>query len=223
MSAHDHAAFDAGAENETRAGGFTLLELTLAMGLFLVIIAAFVSFISPAMKGSNVAEALVTNEQAVSLVLLQMEKDIRAANPLDVFDPTACYTYTYTTYDDQIQVQLGPNGGTQQTVLWVYSPTNDTLKRELISGTGCNPTVLSTTDVVPNILNGSTPVFTYFDDTQTNLVVPGNASTPDYIGDCAVQIGIDLTGQASNSARPFTEQVNVQIRDRLPGGMPGCA
>jgi len=151
-----------------------------------------------------------------------MEEVIRAANPLDVFDSSVCSTYTNTTYNDQIQVQLGPSGGPQHTVLWVYSPTNNTLERELISGTGCNPTVVETTDVVTNILNGSTPVFTYFDDTGTDLVPP-NPSTPDNIGNCAVQVGIDLTGQTSNSAQPFTEQVNVQLRDRLPGGMSGCA
>jgi prepilin-type N-terminal cleavage/methylation domain-containing protein len=192
--------------------GFTLVELAIATALMLVIMLVFLSLISPSQKSSNVANALITNEQDVTLALQQMEKDIRAANPLDAFNNNC--------YDDQIELTLGPTGGTQQTVMWVYSPTTDTLAREVVTGSGCNPTVSGEQDVT-TIVNGTTPVFAYFnsDGTQFN---PEVAPLGD-IANCTVRVTITLIGQANTDASPFTEKLSVWLRNRLPGGMPGCA
>jgi prepilin-type N-terminal cleavage/methylation domain-containing protein len=192
--------------------GFTLVELAIATALMLVIMLVFLSLISPSQKSSNVADALITNEQDVTLALQQMEKDIRAANPLDAFNSNC--------YNNQIELTLGPSGGTQQTIMWVYSPTTNTLAREVVTGTGCNPTVIGSEDVT-TIVNGTTPVFAYFnaDGTQFDPAV----APLDDIANCTVRVSITLIGQGNTDASPFTEKVSVWLRNRLPGGMPGCA
>jgi type II secretory pathway pseudopilin PulG len=205
---HPEARNPEGVNND----GFTLVELAIATALMLVIMIVFLSLISPSQKSSNVADALITNEQDVTLALQQMEKDIRAANPLDAFSANC--------YDDQIELTLGPTGGTQQTVMWVYSPNTDTLAREIVTGAGCNPTVLGQSDVT-TIVNGTTPVFSYFNADGTQFD-PALAPLGD-IANCTVRVSITLIGQGDTHAGPFTEKVNVWLRNRLPGGMPGCA
>jgi type II secretory pathway pseudopilin PulG len=194
--------------------GFTLVELAVAMGIMLIVMLVFLSLVPTSQKTSSVAEALISNEQDVSLALARMEKDIRAANPLDAF----C---SYTTYEDQIELNLGPASGPQQTIMWVYSPTADTLTREVVTGSSCDPTPSGSGEVTTGIVNGTaTPVFAYFDDTGTALDTA--EETPGNIANCTVRVEITLEEQESDSPQPFTEQVSVWLRDRLPGGMPGC-
>jgi type II secretory pathway pseudopilin PulG len=194
--------------------GFTLVELAVAMGIMLIVMLVFLSLVPTSQKSSNVAEALINNEQDVSLAIARMEKDIRAANPLVAF----C---SYTTYQDEIELELGPASGPQQTIMWVYSPTADTLTREVVTNPGCNPAPSGSGEVTTGIVNGATtPVFAYFDDTGTALDTA--QETPSNIANCTVRVAITLEEQEDGSPQPFTEQVNVWLRDRLPGGMPGC-
>src|SRR5579862_751980 len=99
--------------------GFTLVELTVAMSIMVIVMLCFLSVLQPGSKASSEAQDMITNEQDVTLALNDLQTDVRAANPLDVFDSSVCASYSNTTYDDQIEMVLGPSDSTQQTVLWI--------------------------------------------------------------------------------------------------------
>ena len=97
-------------------GGFTIIEVMVATSILLVVLAMVFGSLVSLTRSEDRSQRLVSNEQNVRFELDQLAREIRAANPLvPLLNATSA-----ATYDNQIEMVLGPTGGTQQVVRWTY-------------------------------------------------------------------------------------------------------
>jgi len=202
--------------------GSTLIEAATVLATMLVILATLLGILQSLTTSDRRVQALTTNEEAVRFALDQMARDLRAANPVDVFASTS-------SYNNQIQVELGPNPGTRQYIRWAYdavpgSHTYEFLFRQVMSGPSANATVQSQAAMAVRVHNSETgtPVFRYYDSHGTDLVT-ASALTPADVANCAIHVHVQVNSDADPGPQPFSENVDVELRNRLPGGIVGCA
>ena len=143
-----------GEDHEYAESGFTLIELIVSMAILMLVLGMFFGTLASLTKSEDRAQRLVSNEQAVRFELDQLSREIRAANPIAVLPNP-------TDYSNQIEMVLGPTGGTQQVVRWTYdtdpsSPKYERLQRELMSSTSSTATVLSSSWYLTRIRNVET-------------------------------------------------------------------
>jgi len=198
--------------------GTTVLEVTIVSALMLVVLAAFLGTLQSLTKSEQRATALVNNEQDVRFVLQSMAKDIRSANPMNVFA-------TKTTYATQLQVETGTS--TSKTVVrWVYDTTAganyQTLRRDVMSDNTPAATVTSTVTRLRNVRNNTAGVqlFGYFGESGRDLY-NDSATTATDVGNCTIRVRITIVSDSNPGPQPFRETVDVHLRNRLPGGL-GC-
>ncbi len=201
-------------------GGFTLVEMVISTAILLLVLAMFFNTLVSLTKSEDRAQRLVTNEQSVRFELNQLAREVRSANPLVIQSTTAAYS-------NQIEMVLGPTGGTQSVVRWTYdtdpaSPTYEKIDRQLMSDTSSSATVLATSwhlIRVRNVESGK-PIFTYFDAADQDMIADGDYTAGD-IANCAIRVRIELSSDSMPGPLPFTETQDVELRNRLPGGT-GC-
>jgi prepilin-type N-terminal cleavage/methylation domain-containing protein len=200
--------------------GFTLIEIMIATSIMLVVLGMLFSTLVSLTKSEDRAQRLVSNEQNVRFEIDQLAREIRAANPLVILDST-------TTYSSQIEMVLGPTGGTQTVVRWTYdtdpaSPKYEQLSRQLMSDSSDTATVLATSWYLIRVRNveKGTPLFTYYDANEQDMVADGNYTNSD-IANCSIRVHISLSSDSNPGPLPFTETQDVELRNRLPGGT-GC-
>jgi hypothetical protein len=75
--------------------------------------------------------------------------------------------------------------------------------------------------VLSNVKNASTGValLRYYNSTNTELVAASN--TPGDFSNCTVRIHISVSAAVVTGPAPFTQDLDAEIRNRLPGGI-GC-
>jgi type II secretory pathway pseudopilin PulG len=201
-------------------GGFALVEAVVVVAVLAVVLSMFLDSLSSLTNSSQRVQSLVTNEETVRFALDQMQRDLRAANPLDALTTTSAY-------GNQIRVELGPTPGTHQYLRWLYdttptSPTYESLLRQIMAGP-TSSTVLSQDVEITRVHNveTSTAVFTYT-DAQGNDLVSLNPTTPANIANCAIAVHIVVDADSQPGPQPFSENIDIELRNRLPGGIIGC-
>ena len=65
------------------------------------------------------------------------------------------------------------------------------------------------------------PVFSYY-DSHGNDLVAANPSTPANVANCAIRVHMSISSDSAPGPQPFTENLDVELRNRLPGGTIGC-
>lgn len=197
--------------------GFTVLEVTMVSAILLLVMAAFFGMLLSLTKTEQRTNALISNEQDARFVLTDLARDIRAANPMATFATTS-------DYQSKVQVRLG-TAPSQTIVRWVYdtapaSATYRSLLRQTIDPV--SGAVLTSTERLRNVRNAErtppVPMFGYTSQTGIDLITAGQASD---VGNCAIQVHITITADSNPGPEPFTVVSDVQLRNRLPGGV-GC-
>jgi type II secretory pathway component PulJ len=201
--------------------GFTVIEMTVATAILLVVIGMFLNTLVSLTRSEDRAHRLVANEQNVRFELDQLSREIRAANPL-----VDLLTTNPSDYSQTIEFALGPSGASQQIVRWTYdtdphSPHYEQLSRQLMAAAPPNNTVVSTSWYLIRVRNVETgvPVFTYYNSDGTDMVASGFSSHD--IQYCSIRVHITLTSDSNPGPLPFTETQDVELRNRLPGNA-GC-
>lgn len=209
-----------GERNDQAQTGFTIIEVVISTSILLLVLAMFFNTLVSMTRSEDRAQRLVVNEQSVRFELDQLAREIRSSNPLAVLPAT-------TTYSNQIEMVLGPTGGTQTVVRWTYdtdpaSPTYEKLDRQLMSDTSQTASVLATSWQLIRVRNveSAKPIFTYYDAADQDMVADGNYTASD-IANCAIRVRIELSSDSMPGPLPFTETQDVELRNRLPGGT-GC-
>jgi hypothetical protein len=201
--------------------GFTVVELAIATAILLMVIGMFFSTLTSLVKSEDRAQRLVSNEQNVRFELNQMAREIRAANPLV---PIITATDA-TVYSNQIQMLLGPSGGTQEVVRWTYDTSQLLMVRQVMSDTSDSATVLAQSFFLTRVRNveTGTPLFRYYGQSGEDLVAQTIASEGDLHdpANCAVRLHIEIRSDSNPGPLPFTMTQDVHIRNRLPGNV-GC-
>jgi len=209
-----------GERNDPGETGFTIIEVVISTSILLLVLAMFFNTLVSLTRSEDRAQRLVVNEQSVRFELDQLAREIRSSNPLAILTATA-------TYSNQIEMVLGPTGGTQTVVRWTYdtdpaSPTYEKLDRQLMSDTSQTASVLATSWQLIRVRNveSAKPIFTYYDAADQDMVADGNYTASD-IANCAIRVRIELSSDSMPGPLPFTETQDVELRNRLPGGT-GC-
>jgi type II secretory pathway component PulJ len=206
---------------EERDAGFTLVELVVGMGILLLVLGMFFSTLVSLTRSEDRSQRLVSNEQNVRFELDELARDIRAANPLvPLLNATDA-----SAYNNQIELLLGPSGGTQTVVRWTYDTAKEQMVRQIMSDTGSSATVLSQSWYLNRVRNVETgiPVFTYYSQHGADLVEQtlANQGNLHDAANCATRVHMELTSDSNPGPMPFTETQDVEIRNRLPGNV-GC-
>ena len=83
-------------------------------------------------------------------------------------------------------------------------------------------TVLSSAKALIHVRNdqNGTSLFTYYDQHQQDLVATAAFTNSD-VANCAIRVRVMITSDPNTGPSPFTEQQDVELRNRLPGGI-GC-
>ena len=183
----------------------TLIELSIASAVMLVVLATLVGILSSVTRNDALQQSRIVNQEQVRQTMLTMSREIRSANPAVVQSDSTAYATAFESV-------LGTTGGTQTDFLWRLSGT--TLVREVLDSQGGN--VVTTATVLNNVT--SSPLFQYFDEHGNEITSPQYAS--DYVN-CAIRIRINVTAAPDTGSSPFTEVSDVELRNRLPGGI-GC-
>ncbi|MDQ1393405.1 MAG: hypothetical protein QOF30_2382 [Acidimicrobiaceae bacterium] len=203
-------------------GGFTLVEVSIVVTTMLVIVGSFLAALNSVTNTGVRIQALVNNQETVRFGLDRLQRDLRAANPVDAPSTTGAYS-------NAMQIELGPNPGIRIVVRWFYdmTPTSSTyeaLLRQVMSGNGASASVTSQVAVITRVRNleTNTPLFTYYDSGGNNLV-SNNPTTPANVANCAIRVHVQVNSDAQPGPQPFGENIDVELRNRLPGGIIGCA
>jgi type II secretory pathway pseudopilin PulG len=206
-------------EDRSNEQGFTIIEITMATMILMVVLGMFFSTLVSLTRSEDRAQRLVSNEQNVRFELDQLAREVRAANPLVVLPNP-------TDYENMIEFISGPTGGTQTVVRWRYetdpaSTHYQQLVRELMSSSSSTATVVATSWYLIRVRNieSGRPIFTYYDALGNDMVNSGFSAAD--IQNCAIRVHIELTSDSNPGPLPFTLTQDVELRNRLPGGV-GC-
>jgi type II secretory pathway pseudopilin PulG len=199
--------------------GYTLIEVVVVVAILMVVLVMFLDSLTSLTNTSQRVQSLVTNEETVRFALDQMERDVRGAVLLDP-EPTA------GAYRDQLRFEVGPTAS-RTYLRWLYdttpaSPTYESVIRQVMAG-ATSTSVLSQTVEITRVenLGTNTPTFTYFDSHEVDLVSQ-NSPTPANVADCAISVHIQVDADSQPGPQPFSETIDVELRNRLPGGIIGC-
>jgi prepilin-type N-terminal cleavage/methylation domain-containing protein len=196
-----------------RQGGYTIVELTVVMLVMSVVLVIAGSVFISLSTTANRNDSMVADEQAASSAVTQMTRDIRSANSI---------SFPASNPGNQIQLVDNQQSGGTQTVMWSYNPAARTLTRQVLVGSSFSTSGPPTSRVA----NPSTsPVFTYFDDSGSNI----SATTVANITKCATSIGVHLyIAPSISGVATFQESDQVALTNQLdtlsaPGSNGQCA
>lgn len=193
--------------------GFTVVELGVVMMIMVLVLTAFYGLLETLTKHEHRTQALVGNEQAVRFFINELGREIRSSNPMQTLSTTDADDYT-----NSIELALGPSGGTQQYVRWTYDEAAQVVTREILTGPG--GTATTTTAKLDRVRNNETgtPFLQFYNQHGQDLVALGIA---DDVANCAIRVRITVSSDSNPGPTPFTEVVDAELRNRLPGGV-GC-
>jgi type II secretory pathway pseudopilin PulG len=201
---------DAPARGERGMGVVELMVVVLMLGLVLSTVFGVLSSVS---GNERTQEAKVNNQERVRLVLAQLTRDLRSANPL-VAATTAANAAT------SVEMAIGPSTGPQTYVHWWLSGT--TLSRSVAATAGGTPTTSKV--VLTNVRNTARNVtlLRYFRSSVAEMALIGvGAVTAGDVVNCTIRVKVAVSSDSDPGPAPFLEETDAEIRNRLPGGL-GC-
>lgn len=187
---------------QDRDGGFSLLELVIATLLASIVLAMAGDGLISLANAANRNDSVIKEEQAASLVMAQMERDIRSASTVTF--PTG------SSPSQQLELNVVGASGSTSAVLWVYDPTGRTLSRETqVQGSFTSTSGMS----IPNVANGSgTPVFAYYDLAATDI----SSTSASNIAQCATGVAVDVhVSSTTTGVGSFEESAEVALTNRI--------
>jgi len=202
--------------------GYTIVEVMVTTAILMIVLVIVFGMLVSLTRNESRSQALVGNEQNVRFEIDQLAREIRAANPLVPLPNST----SASAYSNQIEMVLGPTGGSQSVVRWTYNTAVEQMVRQVMSGTGPAATVVSQSFYLVRVRNveSGTPVFSYFGQQNEDLVAQGLALGGNHKDDpanCAIRVGIEISSDSNPGPLPFTQTQDVEVRNRLPGNV-GC-
>lgn len=192
--------------------GFTIVEMAMTVMLVSIVMVAVLGFLQSGMAVEKRAQAIVNSQENVRLALVQLARDIRAADPMTALTDI-------TSYRNRIELRL--NKPSLSYIRWSLDPTTGTLARQTISGP--NGAVIATTLQLRRVHNGDAPaipVFRYYGFSDFEFTAQG-ATSADF-ANCTIRVHVVVTSDSDPGPQPFTSEIDAELRNRLPGGT-GCS
>lgn len=219
------------------SAGFTLIELTVAMLISMIVLAVVGSALISLSRTALRNDGTVTEEQTASGVLQQLATDIRSSDSIAFPSPYPNETGTGTSLDAGDVVVLTVNGQTNP-IVWIYDPGAQTLIRyQLVqsAGASCTPSAFATSastmatclqESGPSIRYSTTgglrqarvtnpsvdPLFTYYSYKSSTPLSPWTPAQP-----TSNQVADDST------VASCTTRISVDLYVSPPSGVTGVA
>lgn len=189
--------------------GFTLVELSIVMMISTIVMVSIVGMLTSSSKAERTVSALASSQEQVRLAVVEIEQDLRSAEPLIAL-PNA------TDYPKRMEiVHLAFNDDAVTRFRWRLDPTKEELVREVLDNNG---NVTATTYRLTGVTNNT--VFRYFNAQGTELTADN--ATSETIARCTMRVRVLIDAAAEKGGIPLDNWSDVQLRNRLPGDV-GCS
>jgi prepilin-type N-terminal cleavage/methylation domain-containing protein len=169
--------------------GFTLIELSVAMTLMLLVTGALLAALESGTRAERHASSRIDSEQSVRLVLAQLTRDVGDASAL-------------LPGINVNQIDMEINGAH---VWWWYDSTGHRLDRWTGVG-GANYRGVSIT----GLTNAPGTVFHFLASDGTDMFAAPDATLADQMT-CTATIAVSVTSTAQPPSAPFTEATNAPL------------
>jgi type II secretory pathway component PulJ len=191
------------------SAGFTILEVTIVVSLLLVVLGAILGVLTSVTNAEVRSQALVTNQEQVRQAIVTIDRDLRSAPSLVALPDPTQYPYL---------VEASTQSGTY--LRWRLDTSANVLYRES-STSSSGP--WTTTQRLVGVSNGmlGAPVFRYYRDATNTEEDPASSQSSD-IASCTIHIHVQITAAVVAGPAPFFTEADVELRNRLPGGIVGC-
>jgi prepilin-type N-terminal cleavage/methylation domain-containing protein len=173
--------------------GFTLVELSVAMTLMLLVTGALLAALESGTRAERHASSRIDSEQSVRLVLAQLTRDVGDANAL-------------LNATNANQIDLGFAGGGE--VRWWYDVGGHVLRRMIPDPH--NPGAWIWGVSLTGLTNAPGTVMHFLAPDGTDLFVAPDASSSDVLR-CTTSIEISVTSNAQRPSAPFTEAASAAV------------
>jgi prepilin-type N-terminal cleavage/methylation domain-containing protein len=173
--------------------GFTLVELTVAMGIMLLVAGALLAALESGTNAERHSSRRIDDEQSVRVVLAQLTRDVRNSNGL----------LSGTALDE---VDLGYLNGDE--VLWTFDPNGHVLQRSVPDPH--NPGSYLPGISVRGLTNADGTVFRILAPDGSDLLSDASASSNDVTA-CATTVAVSVTASAHPPSAPFTETAHAPV------------
>lgn len=189
--------------------GFTLLEILVAMGIFLLIIAGVASFLQTIFRSQYVISTQVTTQKEARRTIEDFVKEVRNASisSIGAYSIAQASSTSFTFYSD---IDFDTY---KEKVRYFMEETN--LKKGVIKPAGTpltyNPATETLSVVAHDLIAGQTP-FVYFDKNYNGIGNP--LSQPVNIAQIRViKITIIIDQRPNISPEPLTVSSQVEVRN----------
>lgn len=189
---------------------FTLVEVLITMAIFSIIMGAIGFFARDIFYYNNIFSSGLTSYDEAKNILQPIASEIRGASPSSL----GAYSIENASNTSFIFFTDINNDGLKERIRYFVSGT--TLKRGVIIPSGSPLKYLSgnetVTDVIPNIRNGTTQIFTYYDANYNGSTAP--LSQPVSITSIRlVKITLIIDVDPNRPPDPITVTTQVNIRN----------
>ena len=200
---------------QSRAAGMTLIEVTLSIGIFAIVLVAISAFQVSVFQNKTSAQNGIISAQDAENILKVMAKELRSARQ----GADGSYA-VISTGTSSVSFFSDANGdGTVDEI--TYFATSSTLKRSVISPTGSPASydmAQQKTNILINTLAATTtPIFTYFDGTYTGTSSPlAQPVSPNAVRLVRISVTIDADPKRSPLPITYTSQTTLRnLKDNL--------
>jgi prepilin-type N-terminal cleavage/methylation domain-containing protein len=195
--------------------GYTLVEILVVIFIFTLILIAVYNLQSDSFSLNSLLSQSLTIQNEAIMSLKTMSSEIRTASPSSIgsypIEQASATSFTFYSNIDSEPLK--------ERVRYFLSGT--TLKRGIIKAAG-NPLAYNSAnevvnDLVHNVANGSTPIFSYYDDSYDGTTQPlaSPVSVP-AVRLVKITVIVDANPAKMPAPRTFTTQVSLRnLKDNL--------
>lgn len=211
--------------------GTTIVELAVVIVLTALVGTMIMTSLLSTVKAGTTVQDQNSSHQDVRTALEIVERDLRAANPIDAIDPALSVSQYATSISFSVYCSSAGVGdcGSNNLRGVTYRMTANRFERVLASGTSVllgpsGPASLVSSlqrDAVVN--SASQPVFRYFDKHGDELVTSGASAPPStYFRDCVRHVEIYLLVNTTAGSAPKTADLTTTGTLRNFNEVSGC-
>jgi competence protein ComGC len=188
--------------------GFTVVELSIVMMISVIVMVSIVGMLTSQSNAQRTVSALASSQEQVRLAVVEIEQDLRSAEPLIALPSPSDYPKRME------MVHLAFNDDSVTRFRWRLDTATNELVREVLDNNGA---VTATTYRLTGVTNNT--VFRYFNAQGTELTDANSTSST--IARCTMRVRVLIDAAPEKGGKPLDNWSDVQLRNRLPGD-PGC-
>lgn len=190
--------------------GFTLVEILVTMAIFSLILSAIGLFARDIFYYDNIFSGGLTSYDDAKKILQPVASEIRSASQSSL----GSYSIEQANNTSFVFFTDNNNDGLKERIR--YFSSNGILKKGVITPSGSPLQYLSGSeiikDIVPNLRNGATPIFTYYDTNYNGSTSPLSTPVP-VLNIRLVKITLIIDTDPNRPPAPMTVTTEVSIRN----------